>query len=566
MNFKGFIAGAALCLCAVGCVVVDTDLGNGYIPIEQQYNIKVTEFPLEAIECRNITNMSGYSSRRIVVGAIRDDRFGLTVKSSAFTLIPVNDTIDFGENPVYKDFHISLQRDTLSVMNDRELHILQNFRIYSLKEAGRVLDTTAIYTTDMTRSEFDGCSIISKGTPVYDGSDSLSFSFTKAFGEDEFNRMLSCRDEDGLYVLDTVADYSREFPGIFLTCDLPAGNGGRFNFFDVDIAVSDSYVTGNYAELKFKTTYNGEAKDTSILYFFGAIDFPDMSSSSLPDQYAYNIVEHEGKIAEGVADKEIYVDGGTGLKPVVTAAELRALMRKALEDEGLDPNDSTIVVNKASIILPYEMPADYRDMRFFPETLSPICKIKSTLDSGEDLYTYANLTDSAISNEDQGAIDKSNMVYSTDISFHAQKILWLRSDGGDPTEELLANYDVWTLIIATETDVTQNSSNSTNDYYTQLMYYNYLNSMYGGYGGYGGYGYGGYGGYGYGSSGYGYSNYYNMMYYYSMLNSSSSSSTTSTSSELDRDRYYSCVLNGPNAEGAKPRFEFTFSYPKSELK
>ena len=56
-----------------------------------------------------------------------------------------------------------------------------------------------------------------------------------------------------------------------------------------------------------------------------------------------------------------------------------------------------------------------------------------------------------------------------------------------------------------------------------------------------------------------------MMMYYSMLNSGSTSSNTSTSSELDRDRFYRGILNGPTSSGAKPVLRFTFAYPDSAL-
>ena len=114
-------------------------------------------------------------------------------------------------------------------------------------------------------------------------------------------------------------------------------------------------------------------------------------------------------------------------------------------------------------------------------------------------------------------------------------------------------------------------------YYQQMMYAMYYNNLYGGgYGGYGGYGYGGYG-YGYGGyGGYGgYSNYYNMMMMSSLLNQMNQT-TYSTTQELDKDRYYRAILNGPAATatnpsscplllpGAKriPTFRVTFSVPK----
>ena len=43
----------------------------------------------------------------------------------------------------------------------------------------------------------------------------------------------------------------------------------------------------------------------------------------------------------------------------------------------------------------------------------------------------------------------------------------------------------------------------------------------------------------------------------------SSSSSGQTSIELDKDRYYYGVLNGPEAAGAKPQLKITFSAPKT---
>jgi hypothetical protein len=45
-----------------------------------------------------------------------------------------------------------------------------------------------------------------------------------------------------------------------------------------------------------------------------------------------------------------------------------------------------------------------------------------------------------------------------------------------------------------------------------------------------------------------------------------SSSSDQSSIELDKDRYYYGVLNGPDATGAKPQLKITFSAPKTAEK
>ena len=153
-------------------------------------------------------------------------------------------------------------------------------------------------------------------------------------------------------------------------------------------------------------------------------------------------------------------------------------------------------------------------------------------------------------------------MYTPDISHHVQEILKL--DRNDPEfSKKISNYDIWFLIMHTETTQTSNN-NSMNDYYNNLMYNSYYNNMmynpygYGGYG-YGGYGYGsyGYGGYGYGN------NYYNYMMM-AMYASASSGSNEKTTTEMDKDRYYKANLNGPDAvSGTVPQLRITFSAPKT---
>ncbi len=43
----------------------------------------------------------------------------------------------------------------------------------------------------------------------------------------------------------------------------------------------------------------------------------------------------------------------------------------------------------------------------------------------------------------------------------------------------------------------------------------------------------------------------------------SGNSTSTSVKQLDKDRYYRAVLNGPKAEGRKPMMVVTYSLPKS---
>ena len=569
---------------AASCVKINESLGENFIPKDQIWNV----FPCEAVVLEDITmersdSLSGYSTTRFTFGSIKDDNFTST-KGTSFTLVPISDSLDFGEDTEVLQFHFTAVRDTVSVLYDYQERILQNIYVYSLTEP---LDSTILYTGDRDRLKIDRSETITEGTPIYNGGDSLSFDFSKKYSLAVIDGIKGWMKEYGGERTDSLSYYLKHVPGIYMETAEQTENGGRINMFDLPISNADGYIDGNYAELKIRAKYDGEVKDTMFMFYFGPSEFLNDESTSYPSQYAFNTSSNdagEGFFAEwenGQRDK-LYVEGGSGYKPVVRAEEIKRLVDELIATEAPDVDVNSVVINKATIILPYNVGTDYEKLDKYPMYLSPTVKIP--INNG-DYVSYAGLTDSSIESENQGNINRSLSIYSPDVSHHIQEIVKLKRGEGknvkaDETEEEFelrrSKYDIWFLILHEEiTETSSSSSGSYNDYYNNLLYNSYYNNMmydpygYGyGYGGYGGYGYGGYGygGYGYDSYGYGYNNYYNYLMMAQYASASSSSSNTSSSIELDKDRFYNAVLNGPSAGGndinQKPRLKITFSAPK----
>ena len=542
------LLGTAVLACCLSCVTVDYDLGADFLATDQQFDTFVAEFPLEDIRMMPADSLSGYSQTRITFGAIRDGDFGLTTRSSAVTLVPMDDSLDFGTNARFRYFRMNMVRDTVSVMREEDQYTHQNINVYELSEP---LDSTF----DINSILKHGSKRITSGVPVFNGTDdTLGFFFTKEFGQKYL----------GITPADTksMESYTKRCPGIVFETDEPVGEGGRINIFDLQLKFNASYyyIQGNYAELGFTAEYGGVTRDTSFLFYFSPDRFYDVdsliynASSDLP-QYCLNVCGHETHGRSGTATDKIYVEGGGGLKPVLSATEIR---EKLIEEISRHGNPKEAAINRASLYLPFEFPEDYKEMIRYPQILSPTCRIRN--DSGR--LSFAGLTDSSDSSEDQGDVNRSLLAYMPDITYHTQSILKL-----DKLDKI-HNYDVWFLIMANETQVTTTSAKEQDEmsqYYNMMMYSSYYNGMYGGYGGYGGYGYGGYG-YGYGGYGYGgygdyYSNYYSYMLMAQMMGGGNSTSTSVK--QLDKDRYYRAVLNGPKAEGRKPMMTVTYSLPKS---
>ena len=579
----------------VSCVDINEHLGENLIPSNQLWDVYAPEaVALDNIVLHTSDSLSAYSTRRFTFGTVNDGGLGSCTKGTSFTLVPILKEIDLGENPEVTQFHFTAVRDTLSTVNDNQQRMMQNIYVYSLQEA---LDSTILYTNSLSPGvKEDGATktneekfinrsrYITKGIPVYNGGDSLSFDFSAEYAQSVIEGLQQfykgyTEQKDTL-----LSDYLKYVPGIYIESEAPSGIGGRINMFDLALEFNSSgYISGNYAELKIRTDYDTRKDvDTSFIFFFGPSDFVATGRSDIPTQYAFNGSTHasETEYSMGVAAAEkIYVDGGSGVKPVIKAKNIRSILEQMIsnaEKDGvkMNLNPEEVVINKATITLPYdeEVGSNWSKLDKYPTILSPTVRLRGTDDNNNKYVTYAGLTDASIESENHGDINRSLSMYSPDISHHVQEILKLKQEDGETDEEFekrLEKYDIWMLIMHQEVTVTTSPGGGYDDYYNNLLYNSYYNNMM--YDPYGyGYGYGGYGGYGYGGYGYGYgSNYYNYMMMASYMNSSSTSSE-SVSTDLDKDRYYSCVLNGPTcADNNKenlhklPRLKITFSAPKT---
>ena len=534
-------AAAAVLLCFHSCISSSYEIGGNLIPTELKYDTYTAEFPLEEIRVDFPDSLSGYSNTRITIGAVRDEIFGLTTRGCAISLVPMSDTLDFGKDPKVKKFHFSAARDTTSVADHSQDNILQNINVYELSKPLDFNDGNLNNIVEHSKER------ITARTPVYDGTDSLSFNFSA-----EFAKKYLTITQDDLKDLDT---YTKKFPGIYIDTDEPLGIGGRINMFSLQLGLNMEYyqITGDYATLTFNAEYDGERKDTSFYFYYCPDKMYDLDSligtiSSSTDrlpQYCFNVTGHSTRPQAGKTPDMIPVEGGGGLKPVISATEIKNLLENEISRHTDQPRKA--IINRASIVLPFEFPDDYQQMFRFPTYLNPTVRVR--YDSG--YVSYGSLTDVTSSYEDPGSLNRSLCQYAPDVTYHTQKILEL----SDLSK--IENYDIWLLVMARELEryKISGASSSSSSYYQQLAYANYYNSLYGGYG--------------YGSYGYGSGNYLNNYYYMAMLasaySSSSSSSSKTYSTLMDKDRYYCAILNGASSE-RRPTLKIVYSVPRSITK
>ncbi len=93
---KKILFAAAVLSCALSCTNVDKTLAGDFIATNEKFEIYEAEFDLSEIYSLPIDSLTAYSSRRMNLGSIRDDTYGLFKRGCAVTLVPVLDSIDFG--------------------------------------------------------------------------------------------------------------------------------------------------------------------------------------------------------------------------------------------------------------------------------------------------------------------------------------------------------------------------------------------------------------------------------------------------------------------------------------
>ena len=319
----------AAMFCLPSCINIDNNLGRNYLENGQKYDIHSEQFDVDDIELLSPDSLSAYSTYKFTFGAVRDEVYGLSERSCAFTLVPMNDTLDFGKvgTRKFKSFKFYAVPDTISCSEPSQADILQNINVYELQKG---INFKAAYPKVKI-----GKTRITDGIPVYNGKGALVFDFSKEFGE----KYMSIRQSD----LDTISNYTKRFPGIYISSDDPIGNGGRINMFRLPIDKFDNKLNGSYALLSFSAEYEKRGiVDTSFVFYFGPVQFyRKIAKSELTDamkqvQVALNMDSHDNVPFDKKAGENIYFEGGRGVKPVIKANKLKKAVIKELSKYG-DP-------------------------------------------------------------------------------------------------------------------------------------------------------------------------------------------------------------------------------------
>ncbi len=372
------------------CVDNDRSMGEDFLTEDYLLSVKIKTFDLPVTN-KVSDSVQSVNSRSMLVGNLTDPVFGTVTSNAASFIIPYSDSTNFGVEPKLISAYLSLSIDSTYVLNRNQEGIHQRLNIYKLISE---MDTCDGFNNSVTPAKYDPVPI-TKGQPVIYQSGSIRIDLTDEFGKE----LLSTKPEE----FEDFNLFLEKFPGLFITMDPPSGTqeGGRLNY--INLGSSTIYVnyTMNDPERKI------ENLDTTEAFAFGYYTaFNNFSTSS------------QHLESDNDTSTVLYVESLSGIKPHIDAITLKKMLDEWVVAEGL--GDNTVVLSRAELIFPYEMPSEYE--KFDKEHPEYLYAFTNTPWATDSLRYYEPIKDVNY-NKNRGKIDRAHMQYSMDVTSHIQDFL-----------------------------------------------------------------------------------------------------------------------------------------------
>ena len=412
-------------LSLASCITIDPTLGSSMVPANQNISIRTATLDLP-VTLRMADSLQSNVSQSATVGAIRSETFGLFHADAAFSVTQAKDSVEWGANPSVQDAILYLILDTTLVVDPSQYHIPQNFYVHQLSID---LDSTLIYSNSIGAGDYNPVPV-SDGGSLYLGGDTYEVPLKKEFVKKLFSIPMETRDSAELFM--------KAFRGLYLRCDDPEEglNGGRLNSFDL----SSSYMMLRW---EYDDT-DGNRKSTSTTFSLGAY-------------YSVNcLTSGSGYLEQADPAQGLFMEGLCGIKPHIDAQQLRSTVTAWAASTGV-PLENMLIA-KATLTFPVEYNGDRNQYDYYSANLFPCKRVRGT-----STVNYTPLDEINNTSMENGALDRSLLEYTSNISIYLQDLI-RRTD-------ITADNDLWMM----PTVSYYNSYTSTTYYYAD--YYSYTQDV-----------------------------------------------------------------------------------------
>lgn len=410
------------------CVENNRATGEGILPdgLVPQVGMKTFDLP---VTNRVSDSVQSSNSSNMLIGTLSDPIYGTVTCNAASFIVPYSDSTDFGDNAELIGAYLTLSIDSTYFLESGQEGIHQRIRIYKLTH---LLDSTMEFCTPILQEYYDP-EPVTVSDPIIYGTGDIRIDLTDNFASE----LLATTPEE---FSDFDLFFNRIF-GLYIEVEKPLDNasGGRLNYLNLGY----STISLNYRK---EVERNGgkEKIDTTESFVFGyytAINKFSTTSSHLENS-------HPGD--------SLYLEGLSGVKPHISAADLKELLNTWIAEDQLE--DYAIIISRAELKFPYEMPSDYE--RFDTEHPARIYAFTST-PWATDTLRYYNPLEEVYDITNIGSINRSEKVYSMDITAYIQQLLTT-----DPAD-INASMDLWIAPMSSSTSS-----------YTGTVYYSFNNHDY----------------------------------------------------------------------------------------
>ncbi len=411
---------------AASCIENNRETGGGILPegMVPELGIKTFELP---VTNRASDSVQASNSSNMLIGTLTDPKFGTVTCNAASFIVPYSDSTDFGDNPELIGAYLTLSIDSTYYLEENQEGIHQRIRVYKLTHK---MDTALQFCNSITPDLYDPTPV-TVSDPVIYGTGEIRVDLTDDFAAE----LLATTPEE-------FEDFTKFFDriyGLYIAVEKPleGSTGGRLNYLNLGY----SSINLNY---RTEVERNGSRQkiDTTESFVFGYYT-------------ALNNFSTTSDLENDRPGDTLYLEGLSGVKPHISAIDLKDMMDNWITQEKLQ--DYAIVIARAELIFPYEMPQDYE--RFDIEHPGMIYAYTSVPWATDTLRYYSPLEE-IYDNANIGAINRSEMVYSMDITAYMQRLAV--TDRAD----IDASMDLWIAPTAARTG------------YTGTTYYSFDNHNY----------------------------------------------------------------------------------------
>ena len=373
------------------CIENNRETGSGMVTDDYNLKTAVKTFNLSFSQ-RTADSTQSPNASHLLIGSINDETFGNVYSSGASFIVPFSDSSDMGKTRILKDAYIKLSIDSTICIENSQEGIHQSIRIYEMLTP---IDSSKRFCNSLKREDYSA-QTITEGHPIIYGKGEIQIKLKDEYAE----KLLATTNEE----FEDLNLFLKRINGFYIETDslLEGQKGGRLNYLNVGTSVI--YLNYNMTD-SARGIYGVDTTEKFIFGYSTAFNFFRTGASHLVKERATDL---------------LYIESLSGIKPHICAMDLKNMFEQWIEKEGLNDN-TAIILSRAEIRLPYEMPANSDDFdKFQPKLIYPFTRdSKAKSDSLKQYFPLPEVHYAA----NKGGVNRSLKYYSLDITSYCQSLI-----------------------------------------------------------------------------------------------------------------------------------------------